>query len=269
MSSFPMEQQHWQLRIAEKSLKKQEKIRAIHAFLEPMAGKTCLEVGCDKGVLSYHLRQWGGTWTSVDADEENLRITRELVRERVEYTDGKTLNFRDQQFDCIIAIDFLEHIQTDQEFIGEMRRVLKDDGTLYITVPHTGKGLILNAARGWLGFKPEDYGHVREGYSLDDLRNKLQKGGFRAQASTTFSRFFSEAIELGINFGYFFLLSRKQHRGGIKGGISPNSQDEAARHEKALRMYSLIYPIMKIFSSLDALIPFTQGYILMLSAKKQ
>ena len=51
MPPFPMEQQHWQLRIAEKSLKKQEKIRAIHEFIEPMAGKTCLEVGCDKGVV--------------------------------------------------------------------------------------------------------------------------------------------------------------------------------------------------------------------------
>ena len=266
---FLMEQQHWQLRIAEKSLKKREKIRAIHEFIEPLQGKTCLEVGCDKGVLSYHLRQWGGTWTSVDADAENLRITRELVKERVEYTDGKTLNFPDRHFDCIIAIDFLEHIRTDQEFIIEMQRVLKDNGTLYITVPHTGTGLILNAVRGWLGFKPEDYGHVREGYSLSDLREKLQKGSFRVQASTTFSRFFSEGIELGINFGYFFLLSRKRHRGGIKGGISPNSQDEAARHDKALRLYSLIYPIMKIFSCLDALIPFTQGYILMVSAKKQ
>ncbi len=73
--------EHWQLQIAEKSLKKQEKIQAIHQFIEPLAGKTCLEVGCDKGVLSYHLRQWGGDWISVDADEENLRITMELVKE--------------------------------------------------------------------------------------------------------------------------------------------------------------------------------------------
>ena len=145
-----MAAQHWQLQIAEKSLKKQEKIRAIRAFIEPTAGKTCLEVGCDKGVLSYHLRQWGGDWTSVDADKENLRITRELVGSNVEFTDGKTLNFPDQHFDCIIAIDFLEHIHTDQEFIIEMRRVLKDAGTLYITVPHTGSGLMLNAARRWL-----------------------------------------------------------------------------------------------------------------------
>ena len=263
-----MAAQHWQLQIAEKSLKKQEKIRAIRAFIEPTAGKTCLEVGCDKGVLSYHLRQWGGDWTSVDADKENLRITRELVGSNVEFTDGKTLNFPDQHFDCIIAIDFLEHIHTDQEFIIEMRRVLKDTGTLYITVPHTGRGLMLNAARRWIGFKPEDYGHVREGYSLSNLQPKLDRGGFTVTASTTFSRFFSEGIELLLNFGYFFLLSRKQHRGGIKGGISPNSEQEAARHAKALRMYSRIYPIMKLMSFFDALIPFTQGYILMVSAKK-
>jgi ubiquinone/menaquinone biosynthesis C-methylase UbiE len=262
-------EQSWQLQIAAKSLKKQEKIRAIRDFLEPLEGKTCLEIGCDKGVLSYYLRQWGGNWTSVDADEENVRITRELVKENVAYTDGKHLDFEDKHFDCIIAIDFLEHIQTDQEFIGEMHRVLKDKGTLYITVPHTEKGLILNTVRRWLGFKPEDYGHVREGYSLPDLQEKLDKGGFTIQASTSFSRFFSEGIELGINFGYFFLLSRKKHRGGIKGGISPNSEDDATRHAKSLKMYSLIYPIVKTISLLDKLIPFTQGYILMVLAKKK
>jgi ubiquinone/menaquinone biosynthesis C-methylase UbiE len=262
-------EQPWQLQIAAKSLKKQEKIRAIRNFLEPLEGKTCLEIGCDKGVLSYYLRQWGGHWTSVDADEENIRITRELVKENVEFTDGRHLDFEAQHFDCIIAIDFLEHIQTDQEFIAEMRRVLKDDGTLYITVPHTEKGLVLNTVRRWLGFKPEDYGHVREGYSFKDLQEKLDKGGFAIQASTSFGRFFSEAIELGINFGYFFLLSRKQHRGGIKGGISPNSESDAARYAKSLKIYSRMYPVVKIVSLLDRLILFTQGYILMVSAKKK
>ncbi len=261
-------EQHWQLRIAEKSLKKQEKIRAIRDFIEPLDGKTCLEVGCDKGVLSYHLRKWGGKWTSVDADEENLRITKELVKENVAYTDGRTLDFPGQHFDCIIAIDFLEHIETDQEFIHEMHRTLKDDGTLYITVPHTGKGLILNDVRKWLGFNPEDYGHVREGYSLHDLQEKLDTGGFTVTASITFSRFFSEAIELGINFGYFFLLNRKKHRGGIKGGISPESGDDVSRHAKSLKLYSFIYPVVKTIALLDKLIPFTQGYIVMLSAKK-
>jgi SAM-dependent methyltransferase len=259
----------WQLQIAEKSLKKQEKIRAIRGFIEQLNGKTCLEVGCDKGVLSYYLRQWGGNWTSIDADEENVRITKSLVKEHVEYTDGRHLDFKDKFFDCIIAIDFLEHIHTDQEFIHEMYRVLKDDGILYITVPHTGTGLVLNAVRRWLGFNPEDYGHVREGYSLKELQEKLDKGGFSIQASTSFSRFFSESIELGINFGYFFLLSRKKHRGGIKGGISPESGDDVARHRKSLKLYSLIYPVVKTVSLLDKLIPFTQGYILMVSAKKR
>jgi SAM-dependent methyltransferase len=262
-------EQHWQLQIAKKSLKKQEKIRAIHNFIEPLDGKTCLEIGCDKGVLSYYLRQWGGNWISIDADEENIRITKALIKENVAYTDGKHLDFKDKHFDCIIAIDFLEHIQTDQEFIHEMFRVLRDDGILYITVPHTGKGLILNAVRRWLGFKPEDYGHVREGYSLKELQEKLDKGRFTVQASTSFSRFFSESIELGINFGYFFLLNRKKHRGGIKGGISPESGNDVVRHAKSLKLYSLIYPVVKTVSFLDMLIPFTQGYILMIAARKK
>lgn len=262
-------EQHWQLQIAQKSLKKQEKIRAIQNFIQPLHGKTCLEVGCDKGVLSYYLRQWGGNWTSIDADEENIRITKVLVKEKVQYTDGEHLDFPDRHFDCTIAIDFLEHIHTDQEFIHEMFRTLKDDGILYITVPHSSKDLPLNTVRRWLGFKPEDYGHVREGYSLQDLQPKLEMAGFRVTRSTTFSRFFSEGIELGINFGYFFLLNHKKHRGGIKGGISPESGDDVVKHAKSLKLYSMIYPFVKTIALLDRFIPFTPGYILMVEACKQ
>ncbi len=44
-----------------------------------------------------------------------------MVKEGVNNeNDGITLHFQDKQFDCIIAIDFLEHIHTDQEFIHEM-----------------------------------------------------------------------------------------------------------------------------------------------------
>ncbi len=73
---------------------------------------------------------------------------------------------------------------------------MKDDGILYITVPHTGKGLFLNHVRRWLGFRPEDYGHVREGYSLKELQEKLGKAGFVVTAPRRSADFLAKGLSL-------------------------------------------------------------------------
>jgi ubiquinone/menaquinone biosynthesis C-methylase UbiE len=260
----------WQLEVAKKSLKKQSKLRAIDTFFEPTSGKKCLEIGCDTGVTSYFLRKRGGDWISLDGDKEKVEIARKLIGDTVFLTDGRSLNFADATFDCVAIIDFLEHIETDQEFIKEVYRVLKPSGSLYVTVPHTrgGKDLILNRLRWWLGFKPSDYGHVRKGYSLEDLRTKLEKGGFKVTGHTTFSRFFSEFIELVANYTYMFILNKGQNKGGLKGGIAPSSQKDLRQHHKSFKLYSLAYPVLWVISQLDELISFTPGYILMVSAKK-
>jgi ubiquinone/menaquinone biosynthesis C-methylase UbiE len=263
-------QDTWQLEVAKKSLKKQSKLKAIDAFFEPTRGKKCLEIGCDTGVTSYFLRKRGGDWISLDGDSEKVNIARKLVGDTVFLTDGRTLNFSDATFDCVAVIDFLEHIQTDEEFIGEMYRVLKPTGILYVTVPHTraGKDLTLNRLRWWLGFKPQDYGHVRKGYSLEDLNEKLEKRGFKVTGSTTFSRFFSELIELIANYSYMFILNKGKNEGGLKGGVSPSSEKDLDKHSKSFRLYSLAYPILWTIAQLDELFSFTTGYILMVSAKK-
>jgi len=260
----------WQLEVAKKSLKKQSKLKAIDAFFEPTAGKKCLEIGCDTGVTSYFLRKRGGDWISVDGDPEKVEIARKLVGDSVFLTDGRTLSFAEAAFDCVAVIDFLEHIETDEEFIREMYRVLKPGGSLYVTVPHTraGTDLILNRLRWWLGFKPMDYGHVRKGYSLEDLRGKLEKGGFTVTGQTTFSRFFSELIELVANYSYMFILNKGQNRGGMKGGVSPSSGEDLGKHGKSFKLYSWVYPVLWVIAQLDELIPFTQGYVLIVSAKK-
>jgi ubiquinone/menaquinone biosynthesis C-methylase UbiE len=260
----------WQLEVAKKSLKKQSKLEALDAFLEPTVGKKCLEIGCDTGVTSYFLRKRGGDWVSVDGDPEKVEIARKLVGGQVDLTDGKTLNFPDATFDCVALIDFLEHIHTDDQFIAEMYRVLRPTGIVYVTVPHTraGKDLILNRLRWWLGFKPADYGHVRKGYSLEDLQEKLKKAGFKVTGYTTFSRFFSELIELIANYTYMFILNKGQNDGSMKGGVSPASQKDLDHHSKSFKLYTLAYPFLWVIAQLDKLLSSTPGYILIVSAKK-
>jgi len=45
------------------------------------------------------------------------------------------LPFNDRTFDLVCAFDVIEHVQDDQQAFAELSRVLKDNGTLIVSVP--------------------------------------------------------------------------------------------------------------------------------------
>lgn len=47
----------------------------------------------------------------------------------------RRLPFRDGAFDAVLCTQVLEHVEWPREVVGELRRILKEGGTLYITVP--------------------------------------------------------------------------------------------------------------------------------------
>lgn len=49
--------------------------------------------------------------------------------------DGITMPFKDEEFDCAIATEVLEHCPDASVTLGEVHRVLKPDGLLFLTVP--------------------------------------------------------------------------------------------------------------------------------------
>jgi 2-polyprenyl-3-methyl-5-hydroxy-6-metoxy-1,4-benzoquinol methylase len=258
----------WQLEIFENSLKKKQKVQTILKFIENTEHKKCLEIGCEKGIASYFLRKKGGFWLSTDIDRNNVLTTKDLVKKNVLYFKEDALPFLSHSFDLIIAIDTLEHIEDDDAFLKDLHRVLKKDGLLFISVPCSDKTLILNTIAQKAGMTLEYYGHKREGYTKEGLNEKLSKSNFLMTRFKYFSRFFTEFIELLINFGYIFILNKGKKKEGIKGSISPSSQDDFNKHAASFSIYRKIYPILKIITQIDSLIFFTKGYACILEAKK-
>lgn len=74
------------------------------------------------------------------------------------------------KFDLIIAIDIMEHIEDDRAVLNNFYKVLDDEGKLIISTPSTFD----EAA----AFTEE---HVRPGYDLSDLVEKLETANFKIE----------------------------------------------------------------------------------------
>jgi 2-polyprenyl-3-methyl-5-hydroxy-6-metoxy-1,4-benzoquinol methylase len=253
--------QSWPVLLFNKSVLKQKKFKEITEALGITDGLCCLDIGSDNGVISYFLRRKGGVWKSADLDENAIRSIRELVECNVYSIDGRRTPFRDNEFDRVVIVDFLEHIETDREFIEEMFRVIKPGGAMIINVPYI-KNSLLRKLRIAIGQTDEKHGHVRPGYTVTELA-QLLSGRFTIVSTRTYSKFFSECIDTLISFVFALLKGR----GSIsqKGLLVTGS--DLQQYQRMFRAYSLIYPLLWFFGKLDLLLFWCSGYMLIVKTK--
>jgi SAM-dependent methyltransferase len=255
----------WHRKLFSKSVLKQAKWREIASMLPDVTGRHGLDLGADNGIVSYMLRERGGAWCSADIDPLAVESIRELVGTGVHRIDGTSLPFEEARFDVVVVVDMLEHVADDAALVGEIGRVLRPGGTLIANVPHHKRMAALRPARKALGLTDEWHGHVRPGYTVDQLR-ELLRGGFEIVAHRTYNRFFSEALDIALNYSYSRQRGAKRE-GGRKGTVVTGADLE--KHERTFRLYSGLYPLMRLFTGLDALARPFSGYSLIVSARRK
>ncbi|MGE0879569.1 MAG: methyltransferase domain-containing protein [Acidimicrobiia bacterium] len=104
------------------------------AYLVPEAsriGATLLDLGCGGGLLAPHIESKGYTHVGCDIGAAATVIAGEhgVVPVRA---DVRSLPFRDNWFDIVVAGELLEHVRPLETVIGEAARVLAPGGLLII-----------------------------------------------------------------------------------------------------------------------------------------
>ena len=259
----------WQLEQFQRSLKKQLKLEALLELVGDVSEQNCLLITCgdNNGAMNWYFRSQGGNWSWGDLEDENVAEMSELLDEAVYHVSESRFPFSESAFDCVVSIDVLEHLQDDQPFLLQLRRVLRPNGRVIVTVPNGDPSLLANRIKWRVGMTPQVYGHTRAGYTVAELQDSVTQAGFTPSRSSGYSRLFTEMVELLINYGYVFVLSRK-NRQKKAGQIAPTSSAELKTHGAAYRLYSLLYPVMRAISKMDALLPARGNYAVIVEAWK-
>jgi SAM-dependent methyltransferase len=262
----------WQLRLYEKSLKKKQKLALLLRMLgapRPTERLLLLTNGDNNGAMNYVFRQHGGAWTWAECEKAPIPEMEAFLGERVVHCSPERLDLPSESFDTIVVIDVNEHLVDPSAFNRELFRIVKPGGRAIVTVPNGDSKKLAIRIKNLVGMTKETYGHVVDGYTIPQLREQLVAAGFQPRAEGSYANFFTEMVELAINFAYVKLLSRKGTAAGEHGPIAPSSADQVRKVEKTLRIYGLLYPFCRAFSALDALLdPFTTGYAVAVACEK-
>jgi len=159
-----------------------------------------LDAGGGEGAFSYHAARRFPAWTVVVADNEprtlerGRRIKAALKLDNLEVREADLLRLEDEEaYDVAVCSDVLEHIHEDGRVVEGLARALKPGGVVILTspsVPQPEHLAIVARHEKKIGFTPADYGHVRQGYSVEDFTRILGQAGLQVEdVRTIFGRF--------------------------------------------------------------------------------
>lgn len=139
-----------------------------------------LDAGCGPGVFTMELAKQHPTAEVVGIDIEEDAVRRAsaiaeragLTNCRFEVGDVTSLGVQ-REFDLVLSVDNLEHIEDDVLAMRNLGSALRPGGTLVVHTPGYHRRWLLFGRR--VNFDVP--GHVRPGYHIDEFTDKLRSAG--------------------------------------------------------------------------------------------
>ena len=115
-----------------------------------LRGKRVLEIGCGAGTITAELAKHGALVTAVDLTFHSVALTRRRfdllnLSGDIRQMDAEHLGFPNESFDFVWSWGVIHHSANTQGIIGEIQRILKEEGEARIMVYHR------NSINFWIG----------------------------------------------------------------------------------------------------------------------
>lgn len=154
----------------------------IAAFLEPVTGRSILDVGTGTGRAAIALARRGGVMTGVDASPDMLAIAERRARDAgvaVAFARGDVhaLNFPDRAFDGVVCLRVLMHTPGWRQSLRELCRVSAD--RLVIDYPVLWSAAALHAAARRVASVVDRNVEAYRVFSPRTMARALEREGFR------------------------------------------------------------------------------------------
>jgi len=148
-----------------------EYFRDFYELLVNITNALVLDAGCGIGYASRRLINSENEVLSLEINLHTLRygIDNNCVQNPL-LGSVYNLPVKTDSADVVLFLDVIEHLDKPVEALGEIRRVLRAKGRLFLITPN---GIFSQM----LGFEPSDSTHVHE-CTWSELRSLLERSGF-------------------------------------------------------------------------------------------
>lgn len=100
--------------------------------------KVVLDAGCGTGYGTYELSKSARKVIGIDISKEAIDFCKNnYAQPNIEFLemDIRNMKFEEDFFDCMVSFETLEHIEEQEKFLEEVKRVLKPGGLFIISTP--------------------------------------------------------------------------------------------------------------------------------------
>jgi len=175
------------------------RMKYIIDLLNPRKGEKTLDAGCGPGISSMYLAKIGLHMYGADLSNEKIenakRISKKLnINVKFSTISITQLPYEDEMFDKLICTEVLEHVENDRQVMKELTRVLRNNGSFILSVPADNSFNKKNMVR---------FGHVRAGYSMDDINGLARTHNLKIIKTVCVMSFFGK-LAWNINHVLFF-----------------------------------------------------------------
>ena len=151
----------------------------IVSRVEKLQGEKVLEVGCGNGNILKMLEEIGDyKLFGLDLSENMIREAKKQLSDKVELKvgDAEELPWKDNKFDIIICNASFHHYPNALKVLSEMKRTLKEDGTIIVGDP-TAPPVLRNILNFFIRFS--NNGDYRI-YNKSEIDNLFNEAGFKS-----------------------------------------------------------------------------------------